>query len=113
MVSFLNGQVQDQGGGRTVEVLCESDWGGDWISRRSTTSTTVIVNKIACLSDSLTQKLVATLSCEAETLVGTSAASGAMLVRSLWSFLVYADVSLVLRCGSSSARQCNALELAG
>ena len=105
MIHILNGATQQQGGDRVVEAFCDSDWGGNKVTRQSTTSVVICINAVPCYTYCRGQRSIATSSCEAEILACTSAASESLLIRALWSFLVGTDVQLELRSDSSSGRQ--------
>lgn len=87
-----------------MEAFCDSDWGGG-PQRRSTTSVAIFLNSLLVLSYSRTEKSTALSSCEAEVLAMTSGASEAVLLQSVWQFMVGEECELNIRSDSSSGRQ--------
>lgn len=83
MIKQLNGVENNQHETEHgMEVFTDADWGGNGVSRKSTSATIMFIDGVMIYSHSRSQKSVALSSCESELLSITGA-----LLRQAWIFL--------------------------
>lgn len=73
-------------GKHVIECLCDSDRAGHKGTRKSTTSTLIVVDGVPCLSYSRTQKTIALSSCESEVYAATSGGAEGEFLKSVYDF---------------------------
>ena len=87
-----------------VEIFSDADWAADRETRRSVSGAAIYVGGCLAYSSSRTQKIVSLSSAESETYAAASATMDAILITTIFSWLLQCHFMMCLYLDSSAAR---------
>eukprot|EP00435_Cladocopium_sp_Y103_P044885 s707_g12.t1 len=87
-----------------MEIFSDADWAADRQTRRSVSGSIIFFGTCMVFSSSRTQKVVSLSSAESETYAAASAVMDAILIHSMFSWLLQLHIVMCLHLYSSAAR---------